>query len=207
MWLIMAVPAIYLAIIWEKLPEKVAMHFDWQGNPDRIAPKDELILFIAILTAVNIGVYLLLRNMHRFDPRKNADANKSRLEPIAFAVSVFISGICCLMIYSSKKGSIELSIGLILSATGLLFAVIGNYMTNMKPNYFAGFRLPWTLEDSDNWKKTHLLGGRLWFAGGLLIAITCLFLPFAAGLVVFITVMTVITVIPCVYSYRLFKRK
>ena len=35
-WLIMAVPAIYLAIIWNKLPEKVVMHYDLRGKPGQV---------------------------------------------------------------------------------------------------------------------------------------------------------------------------
>ena len=77
----------------------------------------------------------------------------------------------------------------------------------MKPNYFAGFRLPWTLENAENWKKTHQLSGKLWFAGGLLIAVTCLFLPSLPAMIVFFAVMMVLVVIPCVYSYRLFKKQ
>ena len=91
------------------------------------------------------------------------------------------------------------------SGTGLLFAVIGNYLPNLKPNYFAGLRLPWTLENADNWRKTHALAGKLWFAGGLFLAAICLFLPTVIAIITFFVVMTVITIIPCVYSYRLYK--
>jgi immunity protein, SdpI family len=80
-------------------------------------------------------------------------------------------------------------------------------MHNIKPNYFAGFRLPWTLENADNWRKTHLLGGKLWFVGGLLIAVICLILPPAASMVAFYSIMTVVVIIPAVYSYRLYKKQ
>ncbi|HUR65035.1 MAG TPA: SdpI family protein [Chitinophagaceae bacterium] len=204
-WPIIAAPAVYLALIWNKLPETIALHFDLKGDPDRFGNKNEIWVFVGVLMIVNILVYLLLINIHRFDPKKQAIDNKERMGKIAFAVVIFLSAITCLLLYSSWVGSIKFSVGIIFSATGLLFAVIGNYLPNLKPNYFAGLRLPWTLENADNWKKTHLLAGKLWFAGGILIAVTCLFLSTVPAIIVFFAVMLVITVIPCVYSYRLFK--
>ncbi|MEP6700673.1 MAG: SdpI family protein [Bacteroidota bacterium] len=206
-WLLVIIPIIYLAIVWNQLPEKVALHFNLKGNIDRYGSKNELLLLALLLTTLNVGIYFLLTNMYRIDPKKNAADNKSRLSRMGFAVSVFMSAILCLIIYSSIHGNIRLGIPLILSATGLLFAFMGNYMHNIKPNYFAGFRLPWTLNNDENWKKTHALGGRLWFAGGLFIAVVCLFTPPLISLIVFFTVMIVITIIPGVYSYRLYKKQ
>lgn len=204
-WLIIIAPAIYLAIVWNQLPETVAMHYDLPGNPDRYGNKKELIGLTAILIGVNILVYLLLTNIYRLDPKKYAADNKDRLGRIAFAVSIFMSALLLFIIYSSRQNNIKLNASIIFSGVGLLFAVIGNYLPNLKPNYFAGLRLPWTLESPDNWKKTHALAGRLWFAGGLFIAAICLFLPAVLAIIVFFVVMCVITIIPCVYSYRIYK--
>jgi len=206
-WPIMAIPAVYLAVVWNKLPEKVAVHFDLKGNPDRFGDKSELLITTIILAVMNVVVYLILTNIYRIDPKKYAAENKDRLVKIAFAVVLFMSGILCLIIYSASNGNISFSTGIIFSGTGLLFAVIGNYLPNLKPNYFAGLRLPWTLENEENWRKTHQLAGKLWFAGGMFLAITCLFLPPVAAIAVFFSVMITITIIPCVYSYRLYKEQ
>jgi len=89
---------------------------------------------------------------------------------------------------------------------GLLFAVLGNYMYNIKPNYFAGIRLPWTLHNDENWKKTHLLGGKLMFAGGLLIAVLCLFTPLVLSMIILFAILSLIILITCIYSYKLYKK-
>jgi uncharacterized membrane protein len=204
-WLFIIAPAIYLAIIWDRIPQTVAMHYDLQGNPDRYGNKKELIGLTAILIAVNIFVYFLLTNIYRIDPKKYAADNKERLQRIAFAVVIFMSALLSFIIYSSTQTSIKLDAGIIFSGVGLLFAVIGNYLPNLKPNYFAGLRLPWTLENPDNWRKTHALAGRLWFVGGLFIAVICFFIPTVAAIIVFALVMCIITIIPCVYSYRIYK--
>lgn len=206
-WLIILVPAVYLAFAWNSLPVSIAMHYDLQGNIDRYGNKQELLIMIMILTAVNVAVYLLLPNIYRIDPKKYAAENKSRLYRITFAVVVFITAVLCLVIYSSIRGSIEISTRFMISGVGLLFAIIGNYMYTIKPNYFAGFRLPWTLNNDENWRKTHLLGGKLFFGGGLLIAVSCLFTPFILSMIILFTTTTLIVLVTCIYSYRLYKKQ
>lgn len=206
-WPIMAVPVIYLAIIWNRLPDKVALHFNLKGEPDRFGNKSEMITTVALIAGLNVLLYLIITNIWRIDPKKYAAENKDRISKIAFATAILLSGILCLVIYSASRGNIRFSTNLIFVITGLFFAFIGNYLPNLKPNYFAGLRLPWTLENEDNWRRTHQLAGKLWFAGGLLLAVICLFLPPVPAIVVFFSVMTVIVIIPCIYSYRLYKKQ
>jgi uncharacterized membrane protein len=206
-WLIILVPGIYLACIWNKLPETIPVHFDIKENADRYGNKKEMLLPVVILSAISLLIYFLFKNIHRIDPKKQAAVNKERMQRIGFAIVVFMAAINCLIIYSCANGGSRFDINLILGGVGLLFAIIGNYMPNMKPNYFAGFRLPWTLENADNWRKTHALAGKLWFAGGLLLAVVCLLTPPVIALVFFFTVIIIITIIPAVYSYRLYKKQ
>jgi uncharacterized membrane protein len=112
-----------------------------------------------------------------------------------------------MIIYSSMKGNIQAGGRFMIPATGLLFAIMGNYMYTIKPNYFAGFRLPWTLSNDENWRRTHLLGGKLFFAGGLLVAICGLFASFKVSLIIFFSILTLTILITCVYSYRLYKKQ
>jgi uncharacterized membrane protein len=57
------------------------------------------------------------------------------------------------------------------TATLLLLAVIGNYSSNLRPNYFAGIRTPWTLESPATWRATHRLGGYITFYGSLVLLV------------------------------------
>ncbi|MEO7393782.1 MAG: SdpI family protein [Chitinophagaceae bacterium] len=206
-WVIFLAPGIYLFAIWQKLPARIPMHFNLKGEVDRYGNPGELLLLITIISIVNITIYLLLANVHRFDPKKNAPDNKDRMQRMAFAISVFISAVLCAIIYVTFHQPTSFPLGFIFAGVGLLFSFIGNYMHNIKPNYFAGFRLPWTLENEDNWRKTHSLGGKLFFAGGLLIAITCLLLPAGVAIIIFFIITIIILIIPFIYSYRLFKKQ
>lgn len=203
--LVALVPAAYLALIWDSLPEIVPVHFGADMKPDRMGNKSELWLVTSLLAAVSIGVYFLLNNLHRFDPKRKAAQTSSTFSKLAAGMVVFMSALGIIIISSAKGGTVVQN--LLFPLLGLMFAFLGNYMNNIKPNYFAGFRLPWTLSSDENWRRTHQLGGKLWFAGGLLITIVSLFLPAGVMFPVFIVVMVVITLIPIIYSYRFFKRQ
>jgi uncharacterized membrane protein len=206
-WLIIIAPAIYLAIVWNNLPKKIAMHFNLKGVPNGYGSRSDLILVTALLTVVATAIFLLLPLAYKIDTKKSAAENKTRLLRLAFAITLFVSFVACIVINGATHGNSGFNIRLVFGGIGLLFCIIGNYMHNIKPNYFAGIRLPWTLENEENWKKTHLLAGKLFFAGGLLIAILCLLTPVIISIILFITITIIVTIIPGVYSYRLYKKQ
>ena len=206
-WLVVIIPIIYLALAWHSLPEKIAMHFDLQGNADKFDSKKEFFWFIIIMLAVSVGIYLLVGNIWRIDPKKYAAENKGRLQKIAFTSVVFLAAIQCFVIYIGTQGSLKLNLRFFFAVAGIFWAVISNYMYNLKPNYFAGFRLPWTLENEENWRRTHRLAGKLWFAGGLLIAAICIFTSTTISTITLFSILTIVTVIPIVYSYRLYRKQ
>ena len=74
-WLVAALPAIYIALVWKQVPDKVAMHFNLNGDPDRFGNKSELALVTGILFVVSLGVYYLMANINRIDPKRYAQEN------------------------------------------------------------------------------------------------------------------------------------
>ena len=79
-------------------------------------------------------------------------------------------------------------------------------LNSIKPNYFAGFRTPWALENEDNWRATHRLVSKMWFAGGILVTIFALILPSGPATIVMLSLVAVMTIIPFIYSYVYFKK-
>ena len=204
-WPVFIAPLVYLAFVWQKLPPTVPLHFNLKGQPDRYGSKYELLLPVGIIVVVSIAVYYLLSNIHRIDPKKSyTSENRGRMQRLALGLALFMSALGCYIVQSTLDGVITMPGNNLLALLGLLFAFIGNYMYNIKPNYFAGFRLPWTLQDPENWRRTHKLAGVLWFAGGLLMAILALVLPATWSMTAFLTITVIITLIPAIYSYRLY---
>jgi len=204
-WLIILVPAIYLAVLWGNIPGKVPMHFDFKGNVDSYGTRRDLLILILSLTVVNAIVYLVVSNIYKIDPRKSAALNKERMKRMAFGVSVYLSAIWIMLIYEIAHNDTSMTMKFVFVAMGLLFALLGNNMYNIQPNYFAGIRLPWTLENEDNWRKTHHLAGRLWFFGGLMFALIALLLSVKVVGFFSVALLAILVIIPVFYSYNLYK--
>lgn len=207
-WLIIVAPIIYLAITWNKIPDKIATQFDFNGIPKQFGNKNQLWIGIGVITVVSLLVYLLLIRVYRIDPKKHASENKDRLLRIAFTIVVFMSIVSTTIIHSSiNEGGIKFNIHFVFATMGFFWAILGNYMHNIKPNYFAGFRLPWTLESEENWRKTHLLGGKLWFFGGLVIGVVWLFSSNTIGLIITFVSLLIMINIPIICSYKYYKKE
>ena len=78
-------------------------------------------------------------------------------------------------------------------------------MPKFKQNYFVGFKLPWTLENVDNWNETHKVASKYWIYGGLFQAAVTFVLPMKFGLIGFMLATAVMVIVPAVFSYRMFK--
>jgi uncharacterized membrane protein len=204
---IILAPVIYLFIIWNSLPEKIAMHFKQDGTAYRFGNKIELLIGIFIFFAISIGIYFLVRNTYKIDRKKYVVGNKDRLHRMAFASSMFISIISSMIIHKSSGGSIRFDVRFIFGAIGFMWCVFGNYMYTMKPNSFAGIRNRWTLNNQENWRKTHLFAGKLWFIAGLLLAAICLLSPQNIAVIAFVIVSISIWLMPIIYSYYIHKTK
>ena len=79
--------------------------------------------------------------------------------------------------------------------------IIGNYLPKCKQNYTMGIKIPWTLDNEDNWNKTHRLAGFLWVIGGVLITLNA----FLGNEWVFLAITLVMTLVPVGYSYLYYK--
>jgi uncharacterized membrane protein len=199
------VPPIFLMLTWENIPDTIPVHYDHQMRPDRFGSKNSLIWMSLIFSGISFLLYVLFRNIHRFDPKR---LNKpSSNFPMLAAVIVFFLSVMSMMIILSASKNSGLMENLLFPFLGLLFAIIGHFMRKIQPNYFAGIRIPWTLNDDENWKSTHELAGKLWFYSGLVFAAISLLIPFRFILVLFIAMMVIIILIPAIHSYKFFKRK
>ena len=198
-------PFIYGALIFPQLPSKIPTHFNIEGKADAWGGPSSIFLGPGIMGAVSIFVYVLLSNLKKFDPKKYDEANDTLYKDFAVLTVAFLSALSAIIIYSSTHAD-EINVGkLILPLIGLSFVGLGWYMPKFKQNYFVGFKLPWTLENVDNWNETHKVAGKIWIYGGLFQVVVTFLLPMKFGFIGFILATGVMVIIPTVFSYRMFK--
>jgi uncharacterized membrane protein len=206
-FIMMAIPWIYLGIIWNELPQTIPTHFGISGEPDKFGAKNEILIAPLIITVTGLLMYFILRNIHKIDPKKKYTATTSAvMKKLAVVIIILLCAASLFVIHSTLKGKIE-GLSVLLCGMGLLLAYIGNLMHSIKPNYFAGIRVPWALENEENWRKTHQLASKIWFIGGIVLAIAALILNLQAIAVVFISAVLIMTLIPVIYSYNLYRKQ
>lgn len=199
---IVLLPFLYLAYIWNQLPEKVPVHWNEKGDIDRYGDKAELILIPLLLPLL---VYIIFLVVPKIDPKNNFNKMGNKLQSLKVLMTTIMSILALFILYSTKNQSFDNSNYLFIFI-GILYIILGNYFKTIKPNYFIGIRTPWTLESESVWKKTHKLGGKLWFIGGIIVVLSSFILDHETNYIVFLTITTVIAIIPIVYSYRLFRK-
>ena len=199
-----ALPMFYLMNVYSSLPPVIPTHFGFDGKPNGFSEKKYLIWIVLFLGLISIGTYFLVRNLPQFDPKKTASQSAGNMQKITIAVAALLSFINILIIYSSMQGNIAFS-RMFNPLMGIFFIVVGNLMYSIKPNYFVGIRIPWTLENQDNWRATHHMGGKLWVLGGILITLCSPFLPGKTGEYFFMVITLLLAIIPIIYSFIYFR--
>ncbi len=199
---IVLLPFIYLAYVWNDLPDKVPLHWNISGEIDKYGNKAELILIPMLLPLLTYLIFLIVP---KIDPKSKLDKMGNKFQTLKFLLTMFMSVLALFIIYLAKNRSFDNSNYIVL-LVGLLYLILGNYFKTVKANYFIGIRTPWTLENETVWKETHKLGGKLWFIGGLLIIISSLILEKQLNFILFIVITAIITLVPVVYSYLKFQK-
>ncbi|MDF2678564.1 MAG: hypothetical protein K0Q97_2917 [Bacillota bacterium] len=203
LWVLFVVTLLIALISYNYLPEIIPIHFDVSGNVDNYGNR----IFIFLEPFIILFMIITAEVARNVDPKKNAyDKFNKQYYMIFFLVSLLMLVIELYTIAFSLNMKI-FNINIIMPfAVGLLFAIIGNSMPKFKQNFYAGIRTSWTLADDDVWFKTHRLGGKIWFIGGILMMISTI-LPDVLKTIVFFTVVALIVLVPIIYSYIIYKNK
>ncbi len=199
--IIILLPMIAGLILWNTLPDKVPTHWNASGEVDGWSSKAFAVFG---LPGFLFAVHWLCVLATGADPKKKNIEGK--VFNIVFWTCPVISVLMAALCYGTALGASFKTDKIMLVLVGIMFIVIGNYLPKCKQSYTVGIKLPWTLHDEENWNLTHRMAGKLWVASGF-IMLLCMLLPTNVMIVAMIAVLLVSTVVPAVYSYRLYRQK
>lgn len=202
--LITLLPILLGLILWNRLPDTVAVHWGADGQADSWAGKAYAVFGLpCLLAAIHLFAVLFTLN----DPRRK-NINKKPLMLVFWLIPV-LSLVTNGIVYLTAMGA-DIDVFVICFVLiGIVFIVFGNYMPKLQQNYTVGIKMPWTLNSTENWNRTHRLGGRLFIVGGILMILG----GFSGGvlgeegsLILVFGIILLCAVIPCIYSFWLFRR-
>lgn len=190
------------ALLYDSLPDRVPSHWNIRGEIDAYSSRFWGAFGIPLL---NAGIYVMMLVTPLIDPRREnyrKFAGAYRVFRTVFVV--FMTGVYLLVLASAFGYRIPVDRA-VMAGISILFLVMGNYMGQVRHNYFVGFKTPWTLANEQVWQKTHRLGGRLWVAAGAIGLVASLLGGTRGGVLLGISIGAA-AIIPMVYSYIEFKR-
>jgi uncharacterized membrane protein len=201
--IIILIPYFFVAYFWDKFPDQIATHFDMDGNPNDYSSK---VVGLFLLPGINILMYFFFIILPIIDPsRKNYGLFLDKFKIIRTLFHALFSFVTMLSIFYSLGYQFNFSF---VTLYGLLvfFLVMGNYMGNVRHNYFIGVRTPWTLSNETVWVKTHRFTAKLWVGGSLITMAVLPFLPKDITGKVFMVFIVIVSALPIIYSYLEFKK-
>jgi uncharacterized membrane protein len=187
---------------YSHFPMQVPTHWGFNGRVDGYSSRGFAAFFFPFL---NLGMFLILTFIPLIDPHRNRyEEFKNAYSVFKVAIILFLTIVYGLVSFNGLGYAINISV-VIPAMTGLLFLVMGSYLRKIKMNWFIGFRNPWTLSNEVVWDKTHLLAGKLFMLGGILMIITA-FMSGSAHLFSIVALLVLIVVIPMIYSFVLYRK-
>ena len=181
---------------------QVPIHWGPSGEPDVYAAAWISFLMTPVLTAAVIALFAVIP---RIEPRRaNLQRSGSAYRTSAVAVILLLGALQAGIVLAGVTGSFPVTT-LMWIGIGLLFVVMGNVLTTVRPNFLFGVRTPWTLTSDLSWDRTHRVVGRLFVLLGLALVVVSITGRMEFVVAVMLTSIALILVVALWYSYRVWK--
>jgi uncharacterized membrane protein len=191
------------AAVWERLPERIPIHWNFRGEIDRWGGRAEGALLFPVLALI---LWIVLPLLPKIDPRRASfDKFRGSYDLIIGATLALLFVVHCAVIAAALGYRVPMG-RLVPIAVGLLFITIGNVLPRTRPNWWMGVRTPWTLSNDRVWARTHRVSGWLMVAAGVLIMLSA-FLPSSWGFAVLLAAALGSAFGSIVYSYFAWKQE
>ena len=195
--IILLLPILAGLALWNQLPQQMPTHWNAAGEIDGWSSKPFAIfgLPLILLAAQWLCVLATLA-----DPKQRNHTDK--ILHLVFWIMPILSVVMHTITYMAALG-VEVRMERIMPVfMGILFTIIGNYLPKCKQNYTIGIKIPWTLDNEENWNKTHRFAGFLWVVCGIAV----MFTGFFGGFWVFLPISLLMVLTPIIYSYILHQK-
>ena len=195
--IVIVLPVLAGVMLWNQLPDPMPTHWNAAGEVDGWSSKPFAVFGLPLLLLAAQWLCVLGTGA---DPKR-----KNHPQKIIHLVLWIIPVLSVVM--HTFTYLIALGYGVRMEVVmpvfmGLLFVIIGNYLPKCKQNYTIGIKIPWTLDNEENWNKTHRFAGFLWVFCGIAI----MFTGFIGGIWVFLPIAFLMVLAPVLYSYILHRK-
>ena len=192
--LICLIPIIFGVILYDQLPEQMAVHFGFDNEPNSFAPKEFALFGIPILMFA-LQVFCCIFS----DFMEEKKQNKKYITIYKWIIPIIEMVVYLTML--AYGAGIELDMRMIVCITlGIVFTLVGNYMPKTEPN-----KLQMNYIRADFWKKIKRPAGYFFVIIGLAFIISAFLNSIVSLILLGIIIVTAILI--SIYSIYLFYKK
>lgn len=194
------VPIVFGMYYYNKLPDRVPVHFNYNNVPDNYAPKFFGVIGMPLLLLLLQAVLCIVNDLADKNKRANRKiiiASKWMIPVVSLVVNLMV------ILYSLGRASnISRPVCILL---GVILIVLGNYLPKTKQNSTIGVRTKYTLGSEEIWNKASRITGYTMIVFGILFMVSA-FLGSLAAAVVLIAFIAAMLIVSFIYPYRLSKK-
>jgi len=199
--ILILLPMVFGLLVFEYLPNEVAIHFGFDGGADGFAkPLTAVIALPLIFLVFHLACFFITVKLYR---------GHSLGEKVMELLYWMIPVICLIVMGSIYTVAFDLPVRISLFfylLFALMFIFIGNYLPKCRRNQMMGVKIKWTLANDDNWNATHRFTGKLWFGCGI-ACLPCMLVPDAYFVYPLIGIIVITVALPFLYSYRYYRKQ
>lgn len=188
---------------YKLFPTSTPVHWNISGEADSWGTPFQAAFIMPI---IGLGLYLLFLIIPFLDPKKE---RYKQFEKVYHIFKTIIILFLFLVYFSTSLSGLGYNINITRVVTifvGIMFMVIGNYLSKIKRNWFVGIRTPWTLSSEEVWNKTHRLGSKVFVVSGFLFILTS-FIDVKFRLALLFSIIILIILTSFGYSYYLYNKQ
>lgn len=199
--------------------DKVAMHYDINGNVDRYGSKYENFIFPVSMIAITIFWLIFIwyyekkaKSASQEKEREEAKSNAKVIYFVAGGMTVMFGVMQCFFLYGNlvqerdNLNYLPFDINVVTNVLlGILLIVLGNYLPKTKLNATVGVRTPWSMQNDIVWVKSNRFGGMAGVFSGLVIIIQALLIKGMTSTLITVGIIVLFAIISTIYSYYIYK--
>lgn len=219
LWILTAVPVIVTAFVLQFMPDEIPMHYNISGEIDRWGSKYEClilplaIVLFTILWEVLFAVYnKKARNAAQDKQRAETVSNLKVINIIAAAATAVFGVMQCLLLYkqygeaNSGLANLEIdSIKITCLLMGILFIVLGNFISKTKRNGAIGLRIAYSMYNDVTWSKSNRFGGAALMVTGVITVICSALFGSVAALTLMLVFLLASVIVMILYAKKVYE--
>lgn len=150
---------------WPGAPDQMPTHYGLDGKADGWGGK---FAGLGLLPFIALATYVMMLLVPRLDPGyANYESFPGPFATIRLSILVLMAIVQFATIFARGR---ELNTNMLVPfAFGVMLVMIGNQFGKIRPNWFVGFRTPWTLSSKVAWTRTHRAAGWLLVVTGVML--------------------------------------